>query len=563
MNAYTVDTGFVKEGGPKPKISARSGAPLQGLEFAEKLAIPARATSSGLSSDQPVGLDAAEKVAVPPQTTRPQGGPPDTVKAVLQAADGPDTETAIKVAEFEGSKFFRRMVFGIQVVVVVVLITLQLAQGSTLETSLGGTPSAKDSALSLQLYNYYIGVALMMFIGFGYLMTFLRWYGLGAVGLTMIITCLGVEVYLIFDTVRSFFAGNGGEVVVDLSALLQANFAVAAFLISFGGLIGKVNPCQLLVLVVFEAVFYGVNKLVMEDVVGISDVGGTIIIHMFGAYYGLAAAWYLGQPAINIKEKASYTSDLFSLLGTIVLWVYWPSFVAGATPAGTPDAELQLVQTILALVAATVTTFALSAELSEQGKLRPVDVQNATLAGGVSIGILAGTPLTAAGAILVGSFAGALSTFGFAKVSVFLYDKIGLHDTCGIHNLHGMPSMMGALISVVIPNAFPGISSFVPRVQLMGIAITLATAIVTGLLTGRVMAIFADNVEMASDAYYWEVADDFALVPEKDELDVLKESFKKHKEEEATKEVLTKEVLTKEVLTKEEPTKEEPTKLEA
>jgi hypothetical protein len=59
------------------------------------------------------------------------------------------------------------VVTGIQVVVVVVLITLQLAQGSTLETSLGGTPSAKDSALSLQLYNYYIGVALMMFIGFG------------------------------------------------------------------------------------------------------------------------------------------------------------------------------------------------------------------------------------------------------------------------------------------------------------------------------------------------------------------------------------------------------------
>jgi ammonium transporter Rh len=147
-------------------------------------------------------------------------------------------------------------------------------------------------------------------------------------------------------------------------------------------------------------------------------VGGTIIIHMFGAYYGLAAAWYLGVPSINVKEKASYVSDLFSLLGTLVLWVYWPSFVAGATPAGTPDAELQLVQTILSLVAATVTTFALSAELSEQGKLRPVDVQNATLAGGVSIGILAGTPLTAAGAILVGSLAGALSTYGFHMVSL-------------------------------------------------------------------------------------------------------------------------------------------------
>jgi len=374
----------------------------------------------------------------------------------------------------------------------------------------------------------------MMFIGFGYLMTFLRWYGLGAVGLTMLITCLGVEISLLFDAVYAFYSGSGGELIVDLMSLLQANFAVAAFLISFGGLIGKVNPCQLIVLVVFETIFYGVNKIVLSDIIGVNDVGGTIIIHMFGAYYGLAAAWYIGVPKINVKEKASYTSDLFSLLGTVVLWVYWPSFVAGATPAGSPDAELQLVQTILSLVAATVTTFALSAELSEQGKLRPVDVQNATLAGGVSIGILAGTPLTAAGAILVGSCAGALSTFGFNVISPFLYEKIHLHDTCGIHNLHGMPSLMGALISVALPNIVPGVSSFAPKVQSAAIIHTLVVSIFTGLLTGWVMSFFDDGVEMASDAYYWEVADDFALVPEKDELDVMKDSFNKSKEAKLT-----------------------------
>ena len=34
------------------------------------------------------------------------------------------------------------------------------------------------------VYDMYIGVALMMLVGFGYLMTFLQSYGLGAVGFT-------------------------------------------------------------------------------------------------------------------------------------------------------------------------------------------------------------------------------------------------------------------------------------------------------------------------------------------------------------------------------------------
>jgi ammonium transporter Rh len=228
----------------------------------------------------------------------------------------------------------------------------------------------------------------------------------------------------------------------------------------------------------------------------------------------------VGVPAINIKEKASYVSDLFSLLGTVILWVYWPSFVAGATPAGTSASELQIVQTILSLAAATVTTFACSVMLSDDGKLRPVDVQNATLAGGVSVGILASTPLTAAGSLLVGSFAGALSTFGFAHVSPFLYEAIQLHDTCGINNLHGMPSLMGAIISAGLPYVFPHITTFDTNTQLMGVGLTLAVTLVTGCFTGWLMKKFGDEVEMASDAYYWEVADDFSKVPETDHIDV-------------------------------------------
>ena len=50
-----------------------------------------------------------------------------------------------------------------------------------------------------------------------------------------------LEVEPLFD--ESF----AGSVTIDMAALLNANFAVAAFLISFGGLIGKVKPCILMV----------------------------------------------------------------------------------------------------------------------------------------------------------------------------------------------------------------------------------------------------------------------------------------------------------------------------
>jgi len=85
--------------------------------------------------------------------------------------------------------------------------------------------SANDTDKS-SVYNYYVGVALMMFVGFGYLMTFLKAYGIGAVGLTMFITCLGVEFAVLIES----YMGKG-SLEIDFLSLLNGNFAVAAVLL--------------------------------------------------------------------------------------------------------------------------------------------------------------------------------------------------------------------------------------------------------------------------------------------------------------------------------------------
>merc|ERR1719343_1319475 len=142
---------------------------------------------------------------------------------------------------------------------------------------------------------------------------------------------------------------------VDIWALLHGDFAVAAFLISFGGIIGKVNPTQLVVLVVLEAIFYSLNvEFLLVKACDIKDVGGSIGIHMFGAYFGLAVSWVIGKPAKMEKEKSSQVSDVFALIGTTFLWLYWPSFVAGWLKAGTVEAEVAMSNTVLALLGSTV-----------------------------------------------------------------------------------------------------------------------------------------------------------------------------------------------------------------
>ncbi len=79
-----------------------------------------------------------------------------------------------------------------------------------------------------------------------------------------------------------------------------------------------------------------------------------------------------------------------------------------------------------------------------------VDIQNATLAGGVAVGAVADLMLQPYGSFLVGSIAGAVSTLGFSRIQAVLLNRTGLHDTCGVHNLHGIPGLLSGLLSIVL-----------------------------------------------------------------------------------------------------------------
>ncbi|KAK3600171.1 hypothetical protein CHS0354_018229 [Potamilus streckersoni] len=297
-------------------------------------------------------------------------------------------------------------------------------------------------------YPMFQDVHVMIFVGFGFLMTFLKRYGYSAVGVNLLIAAFAIQwAFLVRGVIHE--VTHGEKIHITLLEMLSADFASATVLISFGAVLGKTSALQLLVMALIEVVLAQINEYIGLDKIGGVDVGESMYIHAFGAYFGLAVARVLYTEDIEDSkgEGTVYHSDLFSMIGTIFLWLFWPSFNGGA--ADDDEQYRAVINTYLSLCACTVVTFALSAVVDKKGRVEMVHIQNATLAGGVAVGTSANMPLHPWGALLAGSVAGVISVLGYKFLTPMMAKKLRIHDTCGVHNLHGMPGVLAGIVGAV------------------------------------------------------------------------------------------------------------------
>jgi ammonia channel protein AmtB len=77
----------------------------------------------------------------------------------------------------------------------------------------------------------------------------------------------------------------------------------------------------------------------------VMDTGGSILIHAFGAIFGLGvAASMTTRKESQIPLECDDTSDRYSLLGSMVLWVFWPSFCSAfVAPADVPKTAVNVI----------------------------------------------------------------------------------------------------------------------------------------------------------------------------------------------------------------------------
>jgi ammonium transporter Rh len=345
----------------------------------------------------------------------------------------------------------------------------------------------------VQKYNRSIHIMAMLLVGFGFLMVFVKKYGRSAVTATYLLVSVAIPAYFLVNGLGVF----GKPESVEIDKLILAEFGAASLLICAGAVLGRLKMGQYLVLGVLFIVCYMLNEwVVLKGGLGLvadgfADTGGSIVIHAFGALFGLGVILTMTTPTeFSIEIECDVTSDRFSMLGSMVLWVFWPSFCAAlVAPELIPFTAINVV---LALCGATLATYLASVAL-RHGKISIADIANASLAGGVAIGSTcdhANHPT----AFVIGVLAGAVSTFGFAVVQGKLQDKLKSVDTCGVLNLHGGPGLLGGVAALF---AVHGLDK---TTQLKGIAVTVVIALAAGFMTGKVLSLLGRKAKVYVDS---------------------------------------------------------------
>ncbi|NXX31609.1 RHBGB protein, partial [Nicator chloris] len=348
-------------------------------------------------------------------------------------------------------------------------------------------------------------VHIQVLLSFGLLVAFLGRYGPGSAAISILIIAFAIQWAVLIQGFFYFFLN--GKIYVGAQSMVSADFCTAAVLISIGAVLGRINPVQMLLLALLEVTLCSLNEYILLSLMGVSDSGRALTVHTFGAYFGLMASRVLYQPQKDKRKRegqqdVGHQTDVFAVVGTIYLWIFWPSFTSTTTVHANAK-NWAVLNTYFSLVASTIATFILSPVLYEKSTPQMVQIQDATLAGMAVMGMAGEMLVTPFGALIAGFLVGLISPLGFRFFTPVLHSRLKIQDTCGVHNIHGLPGILGALLGtlltllatadtygdrleLVFPLVAQGSRTVTDQaiIQLSALPLTLLLAVLGGCFTG-------------------------------------------------------------------------------
>uniref|UniRef100_A0A673JM83 Rh blood group, D antigen n=1 Tax=Sinocyclocheilus rhinocerous TaxID=307959 RepID=A0A673JM83_9TELE len=343
----------------------------------------------------------------------------------------------------------------------------------------------------------------MIFMGFGFLATFLGFSGFSGSGFSVLLAAMAIQWAVLMNGFLLPQRHHRREIHINMKSVIEAELCAASALVAMGAVHGKTNPVQLLLMALVEVTGFVVNQWILRTL-----LSSIMLLHVFGALFG----------------KTDRKTGLFAMFGENILpfslphmflWMFWPSF--NSTLVGDHKWERGLKLTViygtyLSLAVSVVMAMSVSMLTSSKGKMNMVHVQSSALSGGVAIGVAMTAVHTPWIAMTIGFCAALLSPHrsqnSYFNHMLFAFE---CHDTCSVLNVHAVPGILGwfALLFLQLASNESTIAVQFTVYHICVLLITACMSLVMGTATGLFLkwSIWRPQLDRKcfDDQAFWEV----------------------------------------------------------
>jgi Amt family ammonium transporter len=336
-----------------------------------------------------------------------------------------------------------------------VLVLLMIVPG--LGLFYGGLVRAKNMLSVLMQVTVIAAIAMIIWVVFGYSMTFTAGGGMNSfIGGFSKTFLAGVTPSSVVETFSK------GVYIPELTFIcFQMTFAAITPGLIIGAFAERIKFsaailfCTLWLICVYFPVahmvwFWGGPSAYADPAglifsFGAIDFAGGTVVHINAGVAGLVGAIMVGKRVGYGRDMMAPHSLTLTLVGAGLLWVGWFGFNAGSNLEANGYAALAMINTFVATAAAVLSWSVV--ELLTRGKASLLGAVSGAVAGLVVITPAAGF-VGPVGAIIMGLIVSPICFFFVSTVK----NKFGYDDTADVFGIHGIGGILGALLTGVFVN---------------------------------------------------------------------------------------------------------------
>jgi len=383
-------------------------------------------------------------------------------REIFKIEDRATKNKADTIDKYNGLDITLLFAFGIQVGITVLYIIFMDFQDNS-QLSVPGVYGWQNNVD--YVYVFLIDISMMVFLGFTLQRAHLRKYAYSAIGGSLLVGAIGFQFGILWNGFFDWSAISlDSKIYLDMASLITGLYCATTVIVGYGAVVGRCNTAQTVTFAFFAAGFYSLNYYITIGKIQGYDLGGAITIHLFGSLFGVGASWIIGlfdstsYTALGQDQRSSYQNDVFSFLGTLVLFILFPSF-NGAFAANGAQFRV-VINTALACTSSGAVVVALDWFFGFQ-KWRPFILQQGVMAGGIVMGCAHSELVPTYVAILLGGIiSGPCVWIGLRFVTPLMNKAYSVpsglserltfipRDTAGVLISHGVPGFIGAIAGI-------------------------------------------------------------------------------------------------------------------